>query len=165
MNQEEKIEQALALMDPDTSVETIAENFMRIDELIRRAKQFKEEFEQQCIEWIEANDRDIEIPGPDGSVIRYYIGNAKSVKCADVPGTLLELLQVAAGDLDAVANCLGSSAWKHGAVKKLLADLGAGDKYDQLFRVEERQELKEGKPVKQLQKFDSRFYTGTPGKD
>lgn len=157
MNQEKTIERALANMDPDTPIETIAENWMRIDDLIRRAKAFREEFEQQCIEWIEANGRDIEILFQDGSVIRYYVGNAKTVKCADVPGTLLELLQVAAGDLDAVANCLGSSAWKHGAVKKLLAELGAGDKYDSLFVVEEKQELKEGKPVKRLQKFDSRF--------
>ena len=42
-------------------------------------------------------------------------------------------------------------------MKKLLAELGQGDKFDSLFKTEEKTELVEGKPVKKLQKFDSRF--------
>ena len=148
MDTERPILDALAAMDPDKDIEFIAHTMGAIEELIRRAKEFKVEFERQCMDWIEVNGRDIEIPVGDGEMIRYYIGNRKETKCRDVKETLASLLELTGGDLDAVAVCLSANAWKHGQIKKTLENAGRADRFDAMFSVEEKTELAEGKPVK-----------------
>ncbi len=83
--------------------------------------------------------------------IRYYAGTKKVTKCRDVKATLELFLAVS--DIDTLAACLSSNAFKHGAAK----DAFTPDQWDECFIVEEQAELKEGKPVKSLQSINTRF--------
>jgi hypothetical protein len=61
--------------------------------------------------------------------------------------------------LDAVAGCLAADALKPGACR---AALPPGE-FDRLFRVEERPELKNGKPVRRLMSVNSAYARGGGG--
>lgn len=87
--------------------------------------------------------------------VRYYVGVDKTVKCKDVKGTLELMLSSAEGDMDRVAACLSSDAWKHGACKEVL-----GDKvWAEAFETTSKDKLEEGKAPKQpsLKKIDTKF--------
>jgi hypothetical protein len=122
----------------------IALNFTkRLREL---AKELSDQAEAASIAWIQQNGEII-----DGDV-RFYVAPNKVTKCLDVKATLGAVLEVSGGDLDAVTECLSSSAWKHGATKKML-----GDKADQFFETVETADLKTGIGAKRLQKVDQKF--------
>lgn len=87
--------------------------------------------------------------------IRYYVGTTTYTKCKDVKGTLQTLLDVTGGDLEKIATCLASDAWKAGATRVVLVD-----QFDTCFSTEKRMEMKEGKPVavkKSLQSVNMKF--------
>jgi RNAse (barnase) inhibitor barstar len=83
--------------------------------------------------------------------VKYYAGVKKSTKCRDVRQTLAMFLAVS--DIDTLADCLSSNAFKPGAARLAIAP----DQWDECFVVEEQAELKEGKPVKSLQSINTRF--------
>ncbi len=86
--------------------------------------------------------------------IRYYVGTTTYTKCKDVKGTFQTLLEVTSGDLETIASCFASDAWKAGQSRVVL-----GDKFDSCFSTEKRLELKDGKPLvrKSLQKVNMDF--------
>lgn len=90
---------------------------------------------------------------------RYYIATEKVTKCRDVKATLEKLLNVFDGDLIAVAECLGSSAWKYGQVRNALEHLPTPrpEVFDELFEVTEKRDVKTGKPEKSVKKIDTTF--------
>ena len=101
-------------------------------------------------EWAALAEADIIGQHPDLNVqtdtARYSVGTVKDTKCRDVRATLEALFEATGGDWEAVARCLSSSAWKHGAAREPL-----GEKWDECFEVVERMDLKEGKPKKGVQ--------------
>lgn len=96
--------------------------------------------------WINAN-HDITVGD-----CRYYVGTTTWVKCRDPRQALTAMLETSGGDLDAVAACLASDAWKSGASRQLL-----GEQFDVHFATELREDLKTGKPRKSLQRVNQRF--------
>ena len=110
------------------------------------AKELSDNAESAAIQWIQQNGEIV-----DGD-IRFYVAPNKVTKCLNVKGTLGAVLESSGGDLDAVAECLASSAWKHGATKKML-----GDKADEFFETVETADLKTGIGAKRLQKVDQKF--------
>lgn len=117
-------------------------------ELVARMKQLTRELadkaETAAIAWIEQNG-DITT-----GLVRYYAGTNKAVKCKDHDATLQAVLTATGGDVSAVARCLASSAWKHGACREVLP----ADEYEGLFETVETKDLKTGTARQRLQKFD-----------
>jgi hypothetical protein len=65
-----------------------------------------------------------------------------------------------AGDFESVANCLSSNAWKYGAVRKYLAEIGQADIYGQLFETVVKTKLvaqDKGPEQPKLRAIDTRF--------
>lgn len=85
--------------------------------------------------------------------VRYYVGTEKTVKCANKAGTLESLLDATGGDFEAVCGMLSSDPFKYGAVRTAIGE----ERFDTLFKTETRIDLKTGKPLRGLQKFDGRF--------
>lgn len=112
-------------------------------DLIRQIEQYLTE---KMIEYIDANG---EITIGD---VRYYVGPKKITKCIDVPGAVAALLIASEGDFGKLCEFFTSQPLKYGACKEPL-----GDQWDQFFRVEEVQDLKEGKPKKALQSVNTKF--------
>jgi hypothetical protein len=74
----------------------------------------------------------------EAAMFPYRVGVEKDEWSRDVKATLTGMLDVAAGDFDAVADCLSSNAWKPGAAKKLL-----GTRWGEFFTTFEEERLKE----------------------
>ena len=137
----------LAALSPDVPIDKVLAMRVRVDFFAEKAKAFREMLDNAMIEWINAN-------GPiEFETIRYYVGPVKNTKCRSVKEAIPALLDATGGDMERFCEILSSNAIKHGAARGVLAP----EVWDQLFIVEEQQELKEGKPVKRLQKIDSRF--------
>lgn len=81
---------------------------------------------------------------------RYYVGTEKTYKPRSLPEALTVLFDAAAGDFDGLAACLSSNALKHGAIRGLLDKAGMADRFDAMFIVEERPDVKTGKPKRGL---------------
>jgi hypothetical protein len=125
---------------PTSSIEQIADNLGKLKALAERARELKRQFDEQLLEYIEANG-DVTI-----GEVRYYAGYEKETKCVDVGGVILHLLDAVVGDYDALAGFLCANPIKHGAVKKTLSP----EVYDRLFVTSLKPDLKEGKPVKKV---------------
>ncbi len=87
---------------------------------------------------------------------RYYVGATRTTKVRDKRQAVQVLLEATAGDLDSLADLLGSQPFKHGSCKQHLTE----DQYDDLFEVVESKDIKTGKPKKGLQVLDTRFLKG-----
>jgi hypothetical protein len=125
---------------PTSSIEQIADNLGKLKALAERARELKRQFDEQLLEYIEANG-DVTI-----GEVRYYAGYEKETKCVDVSSALLSLLDATGGSLRYLADTLSSQPIKHGAAKKLLSPAV----YDELFVTSLKPDLKEGKPVKKV---------------
>jgi hypothetical protein len=125
---------------PTSSIEQIADNLGKLKALAERARELKKQFDEQLLEYIEANG-DVTI-----GEVRYYAGYEKETKCVNVAGAMLALLHEVGGDMEVACSHLSSSPLKHGAVKKVLPP----EMYDQFFVTSLKPDLKEGKPVKKV---------------
>lgn len=88
--------------------------------------------------------------------IRYYIGNKSVTKPTQKPQEIFNSLLETLGR-DVTAECLASSAWKHGTIKKALADVGNSELFDQMFATEIVQDIATGKPAKEIKKVNTSF--------
>lgn len=122
----------------------LALNFVK--RLKEVAATLNEQAEKAAIEWIAANGEIV-----DGDV-RYYVAPSKVHKCKDTKGVLAALLQASDGDLDAVAECFASGAWKPGETKKRLGDVA-----DTFFETVATPDLKTGVAKPRLQKVNTAF--------
>lgn len=134
------IENPLATRD---EVLTALNIVARLKEL---AKELGEQAERAAIEWINVNGEIV-----DGDM-RFYVAPNKTHKCKDTKGVLAALLEESGGDLDAVAECFASGAWKPGETKKRL-----GDRANQFFETVETPDLKTGVAKPRVQKVNTAF--------
>jgi hypothetical protein len=110
-------------------------------------KKMSEDMESAVVGWIGTNG---DLTSGD---IRYYVAPNKTTKCKDLRATLEAVLELGGGNLDAVFDCLSTSAFKPAKTKALL-----GEKADDLFETTETLDLKTGKPKgARLQKHDPKF--------
>lgn len=147
MDNEIELRRAVLALDAGTPVEAVADIMGRVDAFLRRAKEVKAHLEDVLVARIEQAGP-IEVNG-----IRYYAGIRKVTTCTDQPAAVESLLAAVAGDLSAFADCLAAGALKHGAARAVLPP----DEFARLFRVDERAELREGKPVKRLMSVNTNF--------
>lgn len=145
------IHNRIRTLTTDVKAATAAAALNKLQRLKELVREIERDMTARLIEWIQANG-DLEI-----GELRYYVGTEKKTRCNDVRGTLAALLELFAGDLDRVAECLGSSAWKHGAIKKALEEIGQAAKFPELFTVTEETDLKTGQPAKKLMTVNPKF--------
>ena len=80
----------------------------------------------------------------------YSVGYDRRTKCIDPKSLLSVLLEATEGDLDRVAGCLASDAWKCGASRQTLEEHGRSGEYDRHFETVEIPKLK-------LKAIDTKF--------
>lgn len=119
----------------------------RLKELTR---ELAEKSEEAIVPWLQRNG-DIE-----RGEVRYYAAATKTNKVRDNDGMLKAVLSATGGDVEAIAKCLASGAWKVSAVRELIP----ADEYEVLVEVVESVDLKTGKPKVKVQKFDATFVKG-----
>jgi hypothetical protein len=145
------IEAGVWTITADTPVEDIADVMGKLEWLIRRAKEVKDELESRMVEKIQAHGEFV-----IGDV-RYFVGTAKTVKCIDPKTTLEEILTTSGGDVGKLVDCLSSNAFKYGTVRRFFEEAGQFQTYGRLFETVEADELKTGKPTRRLQKVNEAF--------
>jgi hypothetical protein len=107
------------------SGEAFHEAYSQVNALDARLKELKQQLEQAAIEHIDAN-------GPfEVGEIRYVVGKDKEVKVRSVKDTAAVILGL--GGPEALEQCLAASAFKSGATKTVLDQLGSPEQFDELF--------------------------------
>ena len=130
----------------DAPIERLAEVRDNIDFL----KQFVRDIDAQWNGMMLARcERDgDQVIGPK----RYYAGIEKKTTCPDAANGLKTIFDCSGGDFGKVAEMFAANPFKPGACREVL-----GDRWGEVFVVEEKLDLKEGKPSKKLQVVDERF--------
>lgn len=100
--------------------------------------------ESGLIDYMTEKRMDIPIVTAKGEK-RLYIGTDKKTRNPNPTDTLARLLTATGGDLNAVAECLSSGAWKPGACREVL-----GDEWGSCFTVEEVASIETGAPKRVL---------------
>lgn len=152
MGARDETEMMVLSLSPEVTIEQIAAALNRVEALKDFVRELDGHLKDAMKQWIEANGQDIEI-----GTKRWYLAPEKKVKERDPAQTCQTLLEVTGGDFGRMGECLSANAFKPGAIRKLLAELGQGEKFAELFDVQIGTKLAEGKPVKQLQVVDTRF--------
>lgn len=141
-------------ISPNAPMEDVLGLHMHLELFAKALRYVKKQMEARMIQWINANG-DIEC-----GTVRYYVGPDKKVKPIDNPKILETLYMVLEGDEAAVCQCMSSSPWKYGGIRKLLEGCEGqidAPPFDDLFATIEEDDLKTGKPKKKLQQADQRF--------
>ena len=150
------IETAILSIGDDTPDERIGEVLNLVACADDRIKEIKRMARGAIEAHIEANGRDVVIGD-----IRYYMGMDRKTKCIDPEATMAAILTLADGDMKAAhERFLSSDAFKYGSIRKGLEEQPDVARFDDLFTVEEKPVLKDGKPihgVKKLQSVNERF--------
>ena len=113
------------------------------------------QIEAALVEHIEATGEQI----PCGLGRYWYVGTKTKVTCKDDQAVVAAVLDARGGDMSILASgengVLGSSPWKHGAVKALLGP----EEFERLFTTEYLVDLKDGaaKGVRALKVADERY--------
>jgi hypothetical protein len=141
------LELAIAKVQPDTSIDDVAQTLDRLAAYMERGRQLKEQLDERMLEYLEANGGEVSI-----GTVKYWIGFPKTTKCLDVRAAVEALLEATGGDMDAFCACLSSNALKYGACKEPL-----GDKWGLHFVVELKPKIENDKPKKDLQRMDTKF--------
>jgi hypothetical protein len=153
------LEIVVARVEPECCIDTIAEAWMRLQGLKKFAADIQRELESRCVDWIVTNKSEIRwLMDESGGEMILTTKEEKSEKCRD-PRKALEVLMTA-GDFESVANCLSSNAWKYGAVRKYLSEIGQADIYGQLFETIVKTKLvaqDKGPDQPKLRAIDTRF--------
>lgn len=140
------VETAILKVTATTPSDDIAATLEKLAAYLERGKELKELLESRLKEIIEETGHDIEV-----GTVRYYVGDKRTTKCRDAGEAVRSLLETLGAE--GLAPLLASQPLRYGACKQVLP----ADEYDRLFEVVVERELKEGKPLKRLQKIDTRF--------
>ncbi len=140
------INQSVLTMTPATAADDVAELMQRIDFAKQHLRELEQQFKAALIEWINTNG-DLTIGDK-----RYYVTTAKRTKPKDLAALTEAVMQATGGDFDKFVKTLGANAYKLGACKTVL-----GDEWDIHFTVEPVDDLKTGKPKKEVKCIDERF--------
>lgn len=152
------VELAIAAVEPGCPDDVVAEARVKVMAILRWAGEMRDVLDARIADVIAASGRDVRYTADaDGNEIILTTKAEKVVKCRDVRAGLEELLSAFDGDFTELAECLGASAWKHGAVRKALEAHGKPGLFDQLFETTEKTRVveKTGKPA--VREINTRF--------
>lgn len=128
----------------EMSDDDVAQVYVTLKAYIARGTELKRQLDDALAARMTATGRDIRFTvDGDGNEIILTTRPEKVVKCRDVKAALQELLQAFGGDFDMLADCLASGAFKYGACRKRLEEIGAPGLYEALFETSERVRVEE----------------------
>lgn len=135
-------------VNEDTPAERIAAALNAVAWLKEQAAECQRLLDGALLERIVSTGRDVTV-----GTVRFYAGDDKDTTCTDPAGLLDALLQNSGGDLNGVVQNFFASDWaKYGAVRQADPAL-----FERFFVVKVEPVLKEGKPVRRLQKLDTKY--------
>lgn len=118
----------------------------KMDAYKRRIKEIDATLKEALIDWINANG-ELTL-----GTKRYYVGSTKKTKPVDRIKLTIALIEAVQGDFDSFDEMLSANAFKPGACKKLL-----GDEWGNHFEETIVEDVKTGKPKKDVKVIDERF--------
>lgn len=128
----DRVTDSLAVLESGlASRDEVVDALSFVGRLSEIARELKAKTEAAALEWIEVN-------GPiENGDKRWYVGRDKVTKCRDVAGTFRAILEATGGDVDEIATCFSTGAFKPSATMKML-----GAKANDLFEVTTNPDLK-----------------------
>lgn len=142
------LEQAILALPMDCPVDSIAELLDRVSYVKQKIRHVDALLEDKMLCIIEERG-DITV-----GTIRFYEGEKNTTKANSNAEVFDRVLQLSGGDLDiAFRDYMAASPFKYSAIKAAIPK----HEFNALFTVTAVPELREGKPVRRLMKFDSRF--------
>lgn len=146
-----QLEQQALNITPERTPEAVLQILNDITYHLSQLKRIKELAEAAVLEHVK-------IHGPlmTSPTEGYYATTPKTVRCTNVRGLVDKLLEVGGGDCSdssPLAQCLSSSAFKHGACSKFLDETT----FDQFFETTYPDKLEDGNIPKKLVRLDKRF--------
>jgi hypothetical protein len=159
MNDLATIEKSVIELTDATPADRIAEVRMAVDFAKQECARLGKLLDERMMEII--RDTGPITIGP----IRYYIGTPKETHARDGVNLFDTLMEAAQGDVEQIVKCFSANWPKPGTIRELFERIGRPEWFDRCFVVTEREELREGKPVKvkKLMKMDERFTPQTGG--
>jgi hypothetical protein len=136
-----EVQKAIIAIDDEATLEELITARNLAYEYERKAREYRADFDQVFCQWLEVNGRQT-IGETD-----YWAGFTKKTTCTDKPGTVNAILEHRLGDILAICDYLQSQPFRYGAVRELIGD----EAFDNLFRTENKTDLKTGKPKKRVQ--------------
>ena len=142
--------QTLAINEESSELDVIA-MLEKLDFAKSYIKELDRMFKDLLIDWINAN----------GQLVvgdkRYYVGTKKTVKPRALAPLTEALMNATGGDFEAFIKTMSAGAYKQGACKEVL-----GDAWADHFSVQHVDDIKTGKPQKELKITDDRFSLDDP---
>jgi hypothetical protein len=138
---------AILAIDAESTADGVLTYRGLVDSLKEQVRELDALMKEKMAEWMEVNGQ------ISAGTVRYYLGVKKDTKCVDARQTVESVFTATGGDMDAFTGLLVSQPFKPGAAREVLD----ADTYARLFVTEEKPEIKEGKPVKSVQKIDTAF--------
>lgn len=142
------LDQAVLAIDECTAQDDLAAIVNRVEFMKSAIREIDQQLKAALLEWLNAEPgRSLEI-GP----VRYYVGTKKKTVAGDAEKLLDALFTATGGDFQKVADCLGANAFKPGACRNPL-----GDDWAAHFTEIVEDDVKTGKPRKEVKSIDTRF--------
>lgn len=129
-----------------SDAQDVCELIDKIDFAKRSMRELDALLKEKLIDWINANG-ELTI-----GTKRYYVGSTKKTKPVDLEKLTEAAITACQGDFSAFVEALSANAYKPGACKKIL-----GDEWGKHFVVETIDDVKTGKPKKDVKVIDERF--------
>lgn len=149
MTELQELNGAVLAINDESDAAKVCEAIDLIDHYKRAIREADKLLKEQLIDWIGRNG---ELTIGDK---RYYVGYTKKTKPVNMERLCEAAITHAAGDFGTFAEALSANAFKPGACKALL-----GDEWDQHFYTETLDDVKTGKPKKDVKVIDERFTKG-----
>lgn len=139
-----------------SDTEKMCELVIKIAHMKRQTNALEKLLDARMIQIINETKKPIELVYDDkGNSYFFWLGHDKITKCRNVRAAMLFLLGL---DEDSLVACLSSSAFKHGAFRKALKEIGMDYRFDEFFSTEIKDTLETGEKLsKKLLSLDTKF--------
>ena len=141
-----KLRESILAIHNEAEADQVCKAIDKIDAYKRAIKDIDATFKEALIDWINRN----------GEVTlgtkRYYVGTTKKTKPRDLQRLTEAAITACQGDFAAFCEALSSNAYKPGKCREIL-----GDDWGDHFYEEVVQDVKTGKPKKDVKVIDERF--------
>ena len=136
-----EVQKAITAINDEATLEELVLARNIAYEFERKAREYRADFDHLFCQWLETKGRQT-IGETD-----YWAGYTKKTTCTDKHGTINAILEHRLGDILAICDYLQAQPFRYGAVRELIGD----EAFDDLFRTENKTDLKTGKPKKRVQ--------------
>ncbi len=143
----------VALLDPEESTpDVVAITQAEVEGLKAVVKEIDRLWKEQFTDWLKEHKEGLTVD-MGGHEIRYFMGTKKRTTCRSKEGAASALLDATGGDLTGFCDVLSSMPYKYGAFKAIVGEAA----FAEHFAVETVDDIKTGKPIREVKRIDSRY--------